>query len=124
MMPILTVAVDIDLLSENKTLREHWSKRKKRKRDYGWLLSQQFNKTKPFDHPVKITVTRILGKGQRPFDADNFIGGSWKQVQDAMVDIGWLHDDTTKYVKSVVPVQDASNRQLGPSLIIDIERAQ
>lgn len=124
MKPLLTVSVDIDLLSENQTLREHWSKRKKRRKVYGWLLRAAFGRSTPFDHPVKITATRVLGKGQRPFDGDNFMGGSWKQVQDAMVDVGWLHDDTVKWLPKVVPVQDASKREQGPMLIIDIERAQ
>ena len=56
--------------------------------------------------PVTIIVTRVLGKGERKWDADSVLRGSCKQLIDAIVATGLLVDDGPKYVALVVGQQD------------------
>lgn len=66
------------------------------------------------DGPVALIVTRVLGKGQRLWDADSVLRGSAKQVIDAIVATGLLVDDGPKYVALVVGQQDDTRRDEGP----------
>ena len=51
----------------------------------------------PFPIPTFVVATRILGVRQQLWDYDSGFRGSWKQLQDAMVDSGWWHDDGPEY---------------------------
>ena len=64
--------------------------------------------------PVTIIVTRVLGKGERKWDADSVLRGSCKQLIDAIVATGLLVDDGPKYVALVVGQQDDTRRSEGP----------
>ena len=65
---------------------------------------------------VALTVTRILGKGERLWDADSVLRGSAKQLLDAIVGTGLLADDNPKYVSLVIGMQDDTQRELGPRI--------
>ncbi len=95
--------------SLNKTLKEHWSVRIKDKEDWQLLLGLEFTAgpiwvRKKFDHQTwlslkkRITITRIMGPKQRPFDHDNLVGGC-KQLIDAMKGI-LIKDDTAEYLQA------------------------
>ncbi len=70
----------------------------------------------PFERPVRVSVVRIVGKGQRLWDASSVGRGNWKELEDAMVVCGWFHDDGPKWVKSVSFDQDDSQRHVGPAV--------
>ncbi len=77
-------------------------------------------KRDPFDFPVKITLTRILGPNQRLWDADSVLRGNAKQLIDSLVAVGWFHDDSMKYIVQVIGAQDATQRENGPAVSIEV----
>lgn len=77
----------------------------------------------PFAVPVRVTVTRILGKGQRLWDSSSVLRGNYKELEDAMVACGWFHDDSAKWITETDGRQDASRREDGPSVCLRIDPA-
>jgi len=63
---------------------------------------------------VVLIVTRVLGKGERKWDADSVLRGNSKQMLDAIVGSRLLADDNPKYVALVVGMQDDTRREIGP----------
>ena len=76
----------------------------------------------PFDFPVRLKITRILGPKQRLFDYDSVLRGSAKQLIDCLTDAGWWHDDGPKFITSVIGDQDATQRKNGPAVLIEVFR--
>jgi hypothetical protein len=74
----------------------------------------------PFDHSVTLCLTRILGKGQRFWDADSGLRGNSKQLIDSLVAVGWFHDDSVKWIEEVRFFQDASQKKNGPAVLIEV----
>ena len=75
---------------------------------------------KPFEMPVSVAVTRILGQGQRLWDSSSVGRGNYKELEDALVAIGWFHDDSPKWITETRFYQDASRRDQGSSIEIQI----
>jgi hypothetical protein len=76
----------------------------------------------PFDQPVQVTVTRVLGKNQRLWDSSSVGRGNWKEIEDAMVACGWFHDDNPKWITATTFKQDDTRRQDGPAVQVTIEQ--
>lgn len=74
----------------------------------------------PPDYRQLITITRVLGKGQREFDVDNLAGGTLKHLIDALTTIGMWRDDSPRWLARRY-LQDASRRFEGPGVQIRIE---
>ena len=74
----------------------------------------------PRDYPVIITVTRILGPRQSLWDSSSIGRGNWKEIEDAMVACGWFHDDGPKWIKRTTFEQDATRREIGPCVEVEI----
>lgn len=74
----------------------------------------------PFGHPVRIEITRILGKGQRFWDEDSIGRGNAKELVDALVAIGWFRDDSRKWITQCDYRQDAGHRKRGPAIRIRV----
>lgn len=117
---IESVEFPISLIGKNQASKEHWGIRHTRRGRYGSTVSILSGKRQPFDRKVGVKIVRVLGKGQRLMDESNLIGGSWKQLEDAMVSSGWFHDDSPEWVKLLSPEQDASNRTSGPMVRIEM----
>ena len=78
-----------------------------------------------FDEPLvcgraDLTITRILGTGQRLWDADSIGRGSAKELIDACKSCGWWVDDGPKYIRHVDYRQDETQREHGPAVLIEI----
>lgn len=76
----------------------------------------------PFLWPVKFTVTRVLGPGQRLWDSSSIGRGNWKEMEDALVACGLVFDDRPKYVTSTDFRQDECRRSSGPFTELLIEQ--
>ena len=76
----------------------------------------------PMREKVTVTVVRILGKGQRLWDSSSRGRGNYKQLEDAMVACGWFTDDSPKYIKNTVFLEDDTQRKNGSAIDIYIER--
>lgn len=78
----------------------------------------------PLDFPVNLVLERVLGKGQRVWDADSVLRGSAKQLIDSIVDAGLLVDDGPKWVHLVVGTQNGSRRDDGPMTFVHFADAR
>ena len=74
----------------------------------------------PFPCRVSVTVTRILGKGERLWDSSSVLRGNWKELEDALVSLGWFVDDSTKYIATTDGRQDDTRRDIGPGIELTI----
>jgi hypothetical protein len=111
----------VPLSNNNEGQSRHWSKAAKCKQTFGQALIGHKG-TKPA-HPQRIVITRILGKGERLWDADSVLRGSAKQLIDSLVDAGYLIDDGPKYLVEALGRQDASRRKEGPAVEVEISEA-
>lgn len=77
----------------------------------------------PFGFPVSIRIVRILGPGQKLWDADSILRGNSKELIDSLVALGWFHNDDQRWVTLVVGEQDSRNRVNGPATRIIVEKS-
>jgi hypothetical protein len=119
-MKLLDVILPIEIHNKNDGQGKHWAgTHRTRKRMESDLRILGQTRT-PFDHPVSVLVTRILGKGQSFWDSSSILRGTYKQLEDSLVKCGWFHDDDTKHITNTFGLQDASRRKLGPAVRIQI----
>ena len=76
----------------------------------------------PPTYRQRVTITRILGKGQRLYDPDNLQGGTAKALIDALTDLGMWLDDAPGLLDRVYR-QDSTQRHNGPAVHVLIEEA-
>lgn len=72
----------------------------KRKRD-GWAMALRAIVPRAIlavEGKRRVTLTRLMGKGQRAFDRDNLVGGA-KGLVDAMVRVGLLLGDDAEHAE-------------------------
>lgn len=113
---LLDVTLPIELTNGNDGRGSKWFKSSNvRKKLEATLRTLGLVRT-PFDRPVRLSVIRIIGKGQRLWDASSAGRGNWKELEDAMVVCGWFVDDGPKWIKSVSFYQDDTQRHVGPAV--------
>mgnify|MGYP003639135810 FL=1 len=112
-MQVFDVVLPIELKNNNTGRGFHWSKTNKERQALETTLVLLRQKRKPFDHPVSVLVTRILGKGQSFWDSSSILRGNYKELEDALVVCGWFHDDNTKWITNTFGIQDGNRRKLG-----------
>lgn len=106
----MTLVLPIELTNGNEGRSKHWAPAHKRRREYELTIRSEYPHPKPVKTPVKLTVTRVLGKGQRRMDADSLGRGNAKEIIDALVAVGFLPDDGPKHVHEVTYRQDDTRR--------------
>lgn len=116
--PILVKALPVELTNRNDGQGHSWKRTAgERKRLERQLLPFR---RKPFDHPVQLRLTRVLGQRQRLWDADSVLRGNAKQLLDTLVALGWFHDDGPKWITEATGTQDDSRRGLGPFTMVEV----
>lgn len=113
-----SITLPIKLINDNQGRSQHWSKAAKRKRDYVAMVRLLGGRRIPFESPVKLKLTRVLGPRERLWDADSVGRGSAKELIDALVACGWLHDDGPKWVSAVEYHQEV-DRKNGPAVKLE-----
>lgn len=115
---LLDITLPIELVNRNDGQGHSlWRTVADKKR---FMEQLSFHKRTPFRYSTFVAVTRILGKRQQLWDYDSGLRGSWKQLQDAMVDCGWWHDDGPEHITGIIFRQDASQRANGPATRIQV----
>jgi len=115
---LLDITLPIELANRNDGQgHSHWRTSADKKR---FLKLLSFHTRTPFRYSTFVAVTRILGLRQKLWDYDSGLRGSWKQLQDAMVDCGWWHDDGPGYITGIVFRQDDSQRHNGPATRVQV----
>jgi hypothetical protein len=117
---IYAKTLPIELTNGNDGQGGRWFKSATVRKKLEVILRQLGCERVPFDFPVEVHVTRILGKGQRLWDSSSVLRGNYKQLEDALVVLGWFHDDSTKYITHTAGFQDGNQRGLGPAVKIEI----
>jgi hypothetical protein len=120
MKPILREAINLNLTNGNDGQGRAWYKTASTRKAIEQQLRVQKLERDPFEFPVKLTLTRILGPNQRLWDADSVLRGNAKQLLDSLVAVGWFHDDSMKYITQVIGAQDATQRENGPAVFIEV----
>ena len=112
----------VKLISNNRGQGHHWSKSHKLRKHYEKVIirSGHARKTPP-EETQELTITRILGKGERAWDLPN-IPLATKQLIDALVATNHLKDDNSNDLVKVSYLQDATQRELGPAVKIEFSR--
>ena len=117
----MTIFIPIKLTNSNNGRGHHWGasasfrdKAEKKLRALGLARAV------PFPCRVTVTVTRILGKGERLWDSSSVLRGNWKELEDALVALGWFVDDSTQYIATTDGRQDDTRRNKGPGIELTI----
>ncbi|MEM7784960.1 MAG: hypothetical protein AAF939_03240 [Planctomycetota bacterium] len=117
----ISITLPIELTNGNDGRGNRWFSSSKVRKDIEAELRLLGLPRQPFEVPVRIHITRVLGRGQRFWDADSLLRGNSKELIDALVSIGWFVDDGPKYVTRVSASQDASQRDNGPAVTVTVE---
>lgn len=111
--PLISVVLPVDLKSQNTGRGNRWFNSARLRNQFEAEL-QDF--CRPFlDVPIHLEYTRIVGPGQRAWDQDN-LALALKQLQDALVSLGWFHDDSPRWIRSIRYSHDTTARDEGPAL--------
>ena len=115
---LLDIVLPIELSNRNDGQGHSlWRTVKDKKR---FIQTLSAYKRQPFTIPTFVVVTRLLGDKQRLWDYDSGLRGSWKQLQDAMVESGWWYDDGPEFITGIFFRQDNRDRSAGPATRIQI----
>lgn len=117
----MTLLFDVALTNGNEGRTKHWGSAANRRKDLAWVVKAACSRPELIRGPVRLTVTRILGKGDRLWDADSVGRGNAKELIDAIVAAGFLEDDAPSVVVACDYRQDATRRSIGPKVEVTIE---
>ena len=113
---MLSVVLPIELTNSNGGRSQKWFNSAKIRKSFESSFRILGLAREPFEGLVKLELTRILGKNQRLWDSDSGLRGNSKELIDALVAIGWFHDDSPKWIEQTVFLQDQSQRENGPAV--------
>ena len=117
---LLDIVLPIELTNGNTGRSNRWFRTAKVRE---WIeATLRLNKLVrvPFVNRCDVHIVRILGKGQRLWDADSLLRGNSKELIDAMVACGWFYDDGPNFIKAVTADQDATDRNNGPAVRVQV----
>lgn len=119
----LDVILPLELTNGNTGRGHRFEKSNRLRQEIEMILrAGGFTRT-PFEFPVVVYVTRILGKGDRLWDSSSIGRGSWKETEDSLVALGWFHDDGPKWIHETRFFQDATKREIGPAIHVQIRKS-
>ena len=119
----IELLMPIRLTNANNGQTKRYQPSARFRNDCGDWCKVWFPGKKPFDHPVRLLVTRILGKGQQLWDEDSIGRGNAKQIIDSLVACNIFHDDRSRWIAGVDYRQDANQRLDYPRVSIRITPA-
>lgn len=104
--------------SQNQLLRMHWAKRKKRQKDFEWLIVQAVGNWHSVLDGVHITITR-KSCGVEP-DPDN-LTASAKLILDALQRVNVIRDDSPKSI-SLKVMWEKATKKTDQGTLVEIEK--
>ena len=120
---VLSAILPIVLTNGNDGQQKNWQSTANARKHFQAMFRMWGIKRFPFDFPTRVIWTRILGPHERAWDYTSILRGNAKQIEDALVDMGWWHDDGPEYITQAIGAQIVDRRQDGPALKIDIYRS-
>lgn len=118
---VVTLELPIRLTNDNGGRTRHFAPAAKRRREYEAIIRARYGTRTPPDHEQHLTITRVLGKGERLYDHDSTLRGNAKELVDALVACGFARDDSPAWITGVDGRQDATQRQRGPCVLVCLE---
>jgi hypothetical protein len=109
-MILRTIELPIELTNNNTGRTQHFGRSASQRKKYERIIRAKFGQQVPFSSKVEIVVQRVLAARQRLWDESSILRGNWKEIEDALVACGFLHDDKPDYVAKCVGDQDAITR--------------
>ena len=109
-MILRTIELPIELTNNNTGRTQHFGRSASQRKKYERVIRAKFGQQVPFTSKVEIVVQRVLAARQRLWDASSILRGNWKEIEDALVACGFMHDDGPEYVGLCVGDQDAETR--------------
>jgi Holliday junction resolvase RusA-like endonuclease len=104
--------------SQNQLLRMHWAKRKKRQKDFEWLIVQAVGNWHSVLDGVHITITR-KSCGVEP-DPDN-LTASAKLILDALQRVNVIKDDSPKSI-SLKVMWEKAKKKTDQGTLVEIKK--
>lgn len=119
---LLTVDLPIELTNGNDGRGSKWFSSAKARDKIERDLRRMGFVRRPFDCPVIVRVTRMCGKGQRLWDSSSIGRGNWKEIEDALVVLGWFTDDGPNYITETQfrQVSQRISKREKPSVIVEV----
>ena len=117
---IFSQVLPFKLTNGNDGRSKVWYKSANNRKKFEKKLRQLGLVREPFDQPVSVHVTRILGKGERLWDSSSGLRGCWKEMEDSLVAVGWFVDDSPKYIAETRFFQDVTRRAEGSAVLIEV----
>ena len=111
----------IELTNGNDGRQKTWYLPASRRKKYESILLTMRLRRDPFPVPVVVTVVRILGKGQKFWDSSSGLRGNYKEIEDALVAVGWFREDSFEWIKETRFRQDGTRRGEGAGVEIIVE---
>jgi len=115
---LLRELLPVKLTNGNDGRGSRWFKADKRRKAIVKQLAGL--KREPFSDPVRVVLTRVLGKGERLWDADSVGRGNAKELIDSLVELGWWVDDGPKFIRECDYRQDANRRDDGSAVLVEV----
>jgi hypothetical protein len=110
----------VELTNGNSGRGHSWYSKADDRNEIETILRCDRHQRRPFPYQVEIHLTRILGKRQQLWDSDSGLRGNSKELIDALVVLGWFHDDNPHWVSETRFFQDSTQRKNGPCVLIEI----
>ena len=117
----LTLVLPIQLLSKNARDKLHYRARHKLRREYQAVIELTYpRRGEPPRVKQRVTVTRVLGPRERPFDEQNVGAGSAVELIDALTAAGFWVDDAPRWLETAFKQGD-NPAVKGPAVVVEIE---
>ncbi len=113
-----TIRLPFELTNGNDGRGSKWFRSAKLLDKYESQLRRLGFVRTPLDFPVIVHVTRILGPGQRMWDSSSCGRGNWKEIEDALVAVGWFRDDGPKWIRETRFFQGP--REDKPAILVEL----
>jgi hypothetical protein len=109
-MILRVIELPIELTNNNTGRTQHFGRSASQRKKYERIIRAKFGQQVPFSSKVEIVVQRVLAARQRLWDFSSVLRGNWKEIEDALVACGFVHDDGPEYVGLCIGDQDAETR--------------
>ncbi len=109
-MILRTIELPIELTNNNTGRTQHFGRSASQRKKYERIIRAKFGQQVPFASKVEIVVQRVLAARQRLWDFSSVLRGNWKEIEDALVACGFMHDDGPQCVGLCIGDQDAETR--------------
>jgi hypothetical protein len=109
-MILRTIELPIELTNNNTGRTQHFGRSASQRKKYERIIRAKFGQQVPFASKVEIVVQRVLAARQRLWDFSSVLRGNWKEIEDALVACGFMHDDGPEYIGLCIGDQDAETR--------------